>query len=140
MEKIKYKVYNPEEIMPFGGGMYESRLLLDNLMAGEKAININHGTVSPGGHTGTPGTIGAAHEKAEIYFGVSGKADVYMDGEPVLMKQGTVIYIPGGTHHYIVNRSKTKPFVLLTLWPDEADNETHAARVQAWGTSFRRVK
>ena len=43
------KIYNPEDIKPFGGGDYESRLLLDNLMAGEKAVNVNHGTVCPGG-------------------------------------------------------------------------------------------
>lgn len=133
------KIYNPEDIKPYGGGDYESRLLLDNLMAGEKAVNVNHGTVRPGGGTGKVGDLGPAHEKAEIYFGVSGEADVYLDQKPHLMKQGTLIYIPGGCHHFIVNRSKTEPFVLLTIWPDEKDNETHEARVKAWGTSYKRA-
>jgi mannose-6-phosphate isomerase-like protein (cupin superfamily) len=139
IREMKYKVYNPEDIKPFCSGEYESRLLLDNDMAGEKAVNINHGTVAPGGGTGKVGDLGGVHAKAEIYFGVSGEADVYLDKEPVLMKQGTLVYIPGGTHHFIVNRSKTEPFVLITIWPDEEDNEMCAVRKKAWGTSYRRV-
>ena len=109
-------------------------------MAGENAVNVNHGTVEPGGGTGKVGDLGAAHHtKAEIYFGVSGEADVYLDREPVLMKQGTLIYIPGGTHHFIVNRSQTEPFVLITIWSDENDNEMCAIRKKAWGTSCKRV-
>lgn len=130
------KVYNACEIQNFGEGNYESRLLLDSKMAGEKAVNVNHGTVAPGGHTGSyvDGKLtGAAHEKAEIYFGVSGEADVYLNDKPSVMKQGTLIYIPGGTPHYIVNKSKTEKCVLLTIWPDEKDNEAHEARISAWG-------
>lgn len=133
------QVYRPEDIKPFGDGAYESRLLLDCSMAGEKCVNVNHGTVAPGKGTGKPGDPGCAHEKAEIYFGVSGEADVYLNGEPVLMRQGDLIYIPGGTAHFIVNRSQTKPFVLLTIWGDEADNETHAARMKAWGKTYARA-
>ena len=106
------KIYNPEDIKPFGGGDYESRLLLDNLMAGEKAVNVNHGTVCPGGGTGKVGDKGGVHEKGEVYFGVSGEADVYLDGVPYLMKQGTLIYIPGGCYHFIVNRSKTESYAI----------------------------
>lgn len=100
------KIYNPEDIKPFGSGDYESRLLLDNLMAGEKAVNVNHGTVCPGGGTGKVGDKGGVHEKGEVYFGVSGEADVYLDGVPYLMKQGTLIYIPGGCYHFIVNTAR----------------------------------
>ena len=136
---MESKIYNPEDIKPFGGGDYESRLLLDNLIAGEKAVNVNHGTVCPGGGTGKVGDKGGVHEKGEVYFGVSGEADVYLDGVPYLMKQGTLIYIPGGCYHFIVNRSKTEPFVLLTIWGDEKDNDTHEARIKEWGTSYKRV-
>ncbi len=135
----RYKVYRPEDIKPFGDGAYESRLLLDNAMAGEKCVNVNHGTVAPGCGTGKPGERGGVHEKGEVYFGVSGEADVYLDGEPVLMKQGTLIYIPGGVGHFIVNRSQTEPFVLITIWGDEADNDTHAARIKTWGKSYRKT-
>lgn len=135
----RYEVYCPEDIKPFGDGAYESRLLLDCSMAGEKCVNVNHGTVAPGKGTGEPGDVGGVHEKGEIYFGVSGEADVYLDGKPVLMKQGTLIYIPGGVGHFIVNRSQTEPFVLLTIWSDEADNDTHSARVKAWGRSYMRA-
>lgn len=136
---MDYKIYHAEDIAPFGEGDYQSRLLLDHAMAGEKAVNINHGTVASGGRTAAAGSIGASHERAEVYFGVSGKANVYLNGKPVVMKPGTLIYIPGGTYHYIVNRSKRTPFTLLTIWADEADNETHAARLKAWGTSYRTV-
>ena len=132
----EYKVYNPDEIKPFGSGAYESRLLLDSFMAGEKCVNVNHGTVAPGSGTGKPGDKGEAHEKSEIYFGVSGEADVYLDGHPIMMKQGTLIFIPGGVCHFIVNRSRSEPFVLLTLWGDEKDNTMHAARIKAWGKSY----
>jgi mannose-6-phosphate isomerase-like protein (cupin superfamily) len=135
----KYKVFRPEEIKPFVMGDYQSRVLLDNFMAGEKCVNVNHGVFAPGGSNGKPGEKGAAHEKAEVYFGVSGEADVYLDGEPTYITQGTLIYIPGGVGHFVVNRSQTEPFVLITIWGDEKDNETHAERVKAWGTSYIRA-
>jgi len=141
----QYKVFRPEDIKPFGEGNYQSRLLLDSLMAGEKCVNVNHGTFAPGAGimTGNPVAAqdgpGTAHEKAEIYFGVYGEADVYIEGDPVYMTRGTLIYIPGGFRHYVVNRSLTERFELLTIWADEKDNDMHAARVEAWGTSYKRA-
>ena len=143
--KKQHKVFRPEEIKPFGDDNYQSRLLLDSFMAGEKCVNVNHGTFAPGAGVipGSPGappeSYGAAHEKAEIYFGVYGEADVYIEGEPVFMERGTLIYIPGGVRHCVVNRSPTERFELLTIWPDEKDNDMHAARVKAWGTSYIRA-
>lgn len=143
MAKLPYLVINPEDIKNFGEGNYESRLLLDSYMAGEPCVNVNHGTVAAGGHTGSfneEGKLyGPAHEKSEIYFGVTGSATVYLDGNPVQMKNGTLVYIPAGTEHYIVNNSKTEKFTLLTMWPDERDNEAWVARLKAWGTTYKRA-
>ena len=139
---MSYKyVWNADEVKNFGEGNYESRLLLDSKMAGEPCINVNHGTVAPGGRTGEiiDGKLdGPGHAKAEIYFGVSGEADCYLNGEKVLMKQGTLIYIPAGVHHYLINRSQTEPFCLLTMWPDERDNDPWVARKEAWGEGYEK--
>ena len=140
---MEYKVYYPENIKVFGGGVYESRLLLDSYMAGEPCVNVNHGTVAPGCTTGSAredGTLyGPAHEKAEIYLGLSGSATCYLNGEPHQITCGTLIYIPGGTEHYLVNNSKTEKFCLVTIWPDEKDNETWVARKEAWGKTYKTV-
>ena len=142
--KLPWKVYNVDEIKNFGSGNYESRLLLDSYMGGEPCVNVNHGTVAAGGHTGSfredgKTLFGPAHEKAEVYLGMSGSATCYLDGTPVQMKHGTLIYIPGGTEHYLVNNSKTEPFTLVTIWPDEKDNEAWVARKKAWGTTYKRA-
>ena len=138
----KHYVWHADEVKNFGEGAYESRLLLDSKMAGEPCINVNHGTVAPGAHTGDYGPDGKldgpAHEKSEIYFCVSGRAIVYLDGEPEEMHQGSLIYIPAGTHHCIENLSKTEKFVLLTMWPDERDNEAWVARKEAWGEGYEK--
>ncbi len=142
---MKHYIWHADEVLPFVDKDYQSRLLLDSKMAGEPCINVNHGTVAPGGHTGDPDENGKLngdpHKKPEIYFCVSGEADVYLDDEPEIMRQGTLIYIPAGVHHYIVNRSQTEPFVLLPMWPDEQDNEAWHKRKKAWGEGYetRRV-
>jgi len=141
---MQYKVFNPEEIKNYGSGNYESRLLLDSYMAGEKCVNVNHGTVAAGGHTGSfmedgKTLHGPAHEEAEIYLGMSGSATCYLNQEPVQMKNGTLIYIPAGTDHYLVNNSKTEPFCLVTIWPDEHQNDCWEARLRDWGKTYKRA-
>ncbi len=137
------KVFNPEDIKNYGSGNYESRLLLDSYMAGEPCVNVNHGTVAAGGHTGSynaEGKLeGAAHPKAEVYLGLSGESTVYLEDTPVIMKNGTLIYIPGGTKHYIVNNSQTEPATLVTIWPDEKDNDCWEARLRDWGKTYKRA-
>ena len=141
---MEYKVFYPENIKVYGGGDYESRLLLDSYMAGESCVNVNHGTVAAGGHTGSfkedgKTLYGPAHHKAEIYLGLSGSATCYLNDHPVQMKCGTLIYIPGGTEHYLVNNSKTEKFCLVTIWPDEQDNDCWVARKKDWGKPYKTV-
>lgn len=49
----KHLIWHADEILNYGVGNFESRLLLDSKMAGEPCINVNHVTVKPG--------IGTAH-------------------------------------------------------------------------------
>ena len=48
---------------------YSSKLLMDDFVAGTKAININEGTLKGGASTKS-----AVHEKDEIYYAVRGEA------------------------------------------------------------------
>lgn len=138
----RHYIWNPDEIAFFGDENYQSRLMLDSKMAGEPCINVNHGTVPPTKSTalyddnGRP--YGLAHEKAEIYMCLAGEAEVYLDNEMELMRQGTLVYIPAGVEHYLINRSTTTPFQLLTFWPDEKDNEAWHDRKNAWGEDYYR--
>ncbi|GEM_PF-695411 len=138
----KHYIWHADEVAGFGCPNYESRLLLDSKMAGEPCINVNHGTVPPGKNTAdideTGRAFGMAHEKAEIYICLDGQADLYLNGEKEVMRQGTLCYIPAGTEHFLVNRSKTETFQLLTLWPDEKDNEAWFDRKNAWGEDYYR--
>lgn len=63
---MDYKIFNAENIGPFCNGDYQSRLLLDHAIAAEKAVNINDGTVVPGGRTAAAGSTGASYKKASL--------------------------------------------------------------------------
>jgi len=140
----KHYIWRAEEILNYGDPNYESRLLLDSKMAGEPCVNVNHGTLPPKMHTGEVDKngrlYGPAHAKAEIYFGVSGEADLFLNGEKEIIRQGTLVYIPAGTEHYLVNRSETEKFCLLTMWPDEKDNEVWHKRIADWGEGYEKRK
>lgn len=129
------KIINSWEVKPFiVDETYASRMLLDDVVAGAKTININEGTLKGGQRTG-----GGVHAKDEIYYVVSGEATIYLDQEPRAIKAGSVIFIPGGVHHYLVNRSTTEDFVILTFWLNAEDNEVYNVRVKAWGKSFKTI-
>ncbi len=129
------KIINSWEVKPFVvDATYSSRMLLDDVVAGAKTININEGVLKGGQRTG-----GGSHEKDEIYYVVSGKATIYLDQEPGDIQAGSLVFIPGGVHHYLVNQSATEDFVILTFWQNAADNEVYNVRVQAWGKSFKTI-
>lgn len=133
--KKKGKVINPTEVKAFVcDKTYSSKLILDDEVAGESAININEGTLAPG-----CSTAGAVHEKAEIYITMKGEALLHMGDESFDLKPGIVGFIPGGVFHSLENRSKTDEFVLLTLWLDAKDNEVYHQRIKAWGKSFKTI-
>ena len=131
----KGRIIDPSRVKPFVcDDMYSSKLLMDDFVAGTKAININEGTLKGGGKTG-----GGVHEDNEIYYAVKGEAVLHLDDDEYDLKPGTVVFIPGGVNHSLDNKSETEEFVLLTLWEDANSNGMHHARLKAWGTSFKTI-
>jgi mannose-6-phosphate isomerase-like protein (cupin superfamily) len=129
----KGKVIHAADVMPFVcDSTYSSRMLLDDDVAGEKTININEGTLKGGSRTG-----GGVHEKSEVYYIVRGEAELHLDDDSYDVGPGSVGFIPGGVFHYLVNKSETEDFVLLTFWQDALDNEVYNIRKKVWGKSFR---
>lgn len=136
MGKGKGKVINSWEVKPFVcAESYSSKMLLDDVVAGGKAIHINEGTLK-GGHNTLPGGV---HEATELYYAVKGEAVLILEGERIDIKPGSLVYIPAGCHHALENKSETEDFVLLTLWEDTKHNEVYHARMKAWGKSFKTI-
>jgi mannose-6-phosphate isomerase-like protein (cupin superfamily) len=113
---------------------YSSKMLLDDVVAGTKTININEGTLK-GGHR----TYGGVHDKNEIYYIVNGEAVLHLDEDVYNIKPGSVAFIPAGVFHYIDNKSKTEDFVILTFWENANDNEVYNVRLKEWGKSFKTI-
>lgn len=134
----KWKLVNSENVVPYVcGPEYSSRMLTGDEMAGGPVININEGTLQP--HTRLGGGV---HEKTEIYYVAKCKPGccyVYLDHEPLLVKDGDFIVIPGGVHHYIDNTASDEEFKVITFWPHQEENELFFTRFNAWGTSVRNL-
>jgi len=130
------RVIHAKEVKPYmtPGSLYESRMILDDCVAGEPTVNINHGTIKPHESAG-----GGSHEKTEIYFVVSGEGTLYLDGEPHGVCQGSLAVIPGGCVHSIENTSNFSDLVILTVWPNAEDNEMYGVRLKDWGKSFKTI-
>jgi mannose-6-phosphate isomerase-like protein (cupin superfamily) len=139
MAKAKWKLVNSENVAPFGGGDYQSRMLTGNEMAGQEVININEGTLKAGGTTNNESGRGGVHELTEIYYIIEGDGDIVLDGVHIPAKAGDVYVIPGGTCHWIDNSKSTKPFRILTFWERQEQNEVYHTRLKAWGTSVKNI-
>ena len=135
MSAIK-RIIHAKEVKPFvtKGSTYESRMMLDDTVANEPTVNINHGTIKPLDTAG-----GGSHEKTEIYFVVSGEGVLYLDDESHEVSQGSLAVIPGGCVHSIKNTSGTADLVILTIWPNAEDNEMYGIRKKEWGKSFKTI-
>lgn len=134
-EKKKGVVINSWEVKPLVmDETYSSKMIMDSVVAGGEAIQVNEGTLTAGCRTG-----GGVHEHAEIYYVVKGEAVLHLDDDEYNVKPGTIAYIPGGVYHWLDNKSQTEEFVLLTLWPKAEYNEVYAIRVQKWGKSFKTI-
>ncbi len=131
----KGKIIHSREVKPFVcDPSYSSKMLLDDLVAGTEAINVNEGTLKGGGKTG-----GATHDENEIYYVVRGEAVLHLDNETFPVEPGCLVFIPAGVFHSLENKSETEDFVLLTLWQHARSNEVWHARMKAWGKSFKTV-
>ncbi len=132
----KGKVIYPHEVKPFVlDHRYSQKMLTDDIVAGEKAININEGTLAPGCDLLPGGT----HEKAEIYVAMKGEAVLHLGTEKYDLHPGSVVFIPAGVVHALVNKSDTEEFVLLTIWENAEDNGIYPLRMKAWGKSFKTI-
>ena len=131
----KWVKVNSDELVEYKcGEVYSSKLLTGDEMAGHHVVNINEGTLAPFSRT-----AGAAHEDTEIYYmvDVAEGSKVVLDDEPIPVKNGDIIIIPGGTFHWIDNLNCDKPFVLFTVWPDETQNNVYHKRMKDWGKSMK---
>ena len=130
------KIVYTDIVKPFVcSAEYTSKMLLDDVVAGEKSIHINEGTLKGGGTT----LPGAAHAAAEIYYVVKGEAALTLDDIKYDVRPGSVIFIPAGCNHALENKSLTDDFVLLTIWENTEHNEVYHERVKAWGKSFKTI-
>jgi mannose-6-phosphate isomerase-like protein (cupin superfamily) len=43
------------------------------------------------------------HEADEIYYVVTGRGEVHLDGVDHAIEAGSVVFVPGGTHHFVRN-------------------------------------
>jgi Mannose-6-phosphate isomerase len=129
------KVINSWEVKPYlCGNTYESRMILDNIVAGELTVQINEGTVKGGCTVG-----GGSHHDSEIYYAVKGEAILRLDDKTYDIKQGSLVFIPGGVVHSVENKSRTEDFVLLTIWMDANQNDMYVLRMKEWGKSFKTI-
>ena len=141
MDKKPWKLVNAENVVGYVDGDYTSKMPTGDEMSGMPVININEGTLAPGGTTGGPDLTGAAHDETEIYYIIDCAPETYtvLDGEPLETKPGDVIVIPPHTMHWIDNRKGKKPYRIFTFWPKQEQNGMFFVREEAWGTSVRNV-
>ena len=133
----KWVKVNSDELVEYRSGeTYSSKLLTGDEMAGHHVVNINEGTLAPFSRT-----AGAAHEDTEIYYmvDVAEGSKVVLDDEPIPVKNGDIIIIPGGVFHWIDNTKCDKPFKLFTFWPRQEQNEVFFIRKEKWGTSVKNL-
>lgn len=129
------KLINSWEVKPFSlDDFYDSRMLLDNIIAEAETVQINEGTLKGGGKTG-----GGVHQDNEIYYVVKGDAILTLGDKTCDVKQGSLVFIPGGVFHALENKSQTEDFVLLTFWMDAKQNDMYELRMKAWGKSFKTI-
>ena len=139
-------VLRADDIRPFmipAEPGYRSQHILGSETAGTHDLLLNRGTVQAG-----YGLTGGNHpDNDEIYYIVSGHAEVDLDGDPntgvgcltYRMEPGMVVFMPAGTFHRLRNDSDAD-LVILAVWPQEAKpgaNGIHDERLKEWGTGFR---
>ena len=134
-DKPKGVVIHSKDVKPLVlDETYSSKMILDSVVAGGPATQMNEGTLAPG-----CSTAGGVHEKPEIYYIVKGEAVLHLDDDTYDVAPGSLAYIPGGVFHWLENKSKTEAFVLLTLWEKAEYNEVYNLRLQNWGKSFKTI-
>lgn len=109
-------------------------MILDDIVAGTKTVQINEGTLKGGYDTG-----GGVHGDDEIYYVVKGEGILTLGDKKYEVRQGSLVFIPSGVFHVVENKSKTEDFVLITVWMDASKNEMYELRMKTWGKSFKTI-
>ena len=73
------------------------------------------------------------HELDQFIRIEKGEGKAILDGKEFLLKDGSVVMIPKGTRHTIVNMSATGPLKLYTLYapPEHPDKTVHKTKADA---------
>lgn len=73
------------------------------------------------------------HELDQFIRVEKGEGKSVLDGEESMLGDGSVVIIPAGTRHNIVNRSGTEALKLYTLYapPNHAPGTIHATKAEA---------
>ncbi|MBI3634030.1 MAG: cupin domain-containing protein [Candidatus Yonathbacteria bacterium] len=74
------------------------------------------------------------HNTVDQFFRFeSGEGKVVVDGEEQAISDGSVVIIPAGTNHNIINTSTEKPLKLYTLYspPNHQDGTIHKTKEEA---------
>ncbi len=129
------------DVVPFSppefAKQFSSKMLLDKSNSGSDQLHVNHFTLE-GGCSTTCGVHKPPFD--EIYYVLSGKATLELDGVAHDIEKDTLAFIPGGTSHSLKNKSETEDLVILTIWPKQPEpgvNVLYDMRKEAWGRTFR---
>lgn len=74
------------------------------------------------------------HPKVDQFFRIEqGEAEFVLDGQEHLVRDGDAIVVPAGTHHNVINASKTTPLKLYTIYspPNHPDGTVHKTKAEA---------
>lgn len=121
--------------------IYSSTMLMGEDIVGEPAINLNQGVLKP--YSRLPGN---RHNGAEVYYVVecgegaevvTGTCEEGDEETHYKVKARDIIFIPAGVYHWINNKNCDAPFIVMTIWPKQEQNDVYYARKDAWGTSCR---
>ncbi|MDO8685127.1 MAG: cupin domain-containing protein [Clostridiales bacterium] len=139
----KGTIIKVSEVAPFTlpgeEGKYSSRMLIDRTNSDSERLQINHFTLHPG-----CSTSGGIHKVPydEVYYVLSGKAVLHMDGKDYDIESDDIVFIPGGTFHSLDNKSNNEDFVILAVWPlhpEKGVNEIYDMRIATWGKSYKTI-
>lgn len=74
-----------------------------------------------------------AHDLDQFIRIEKGDGKAILGGEEYILQDGSVVIVPKGVHHNIINTSSTNPMKLYTLYspPNHAEGTTHKTKAEA---------
>jgi mannose-6-phosphate isomerase-like protein (cupin superfamily) len=138
--KLVFRVQDVEGFsLPGAEESFVSRLLIDAENVGSHSFVINHFTLKHDKYTDPGGSHPVPFDEA--YYVLRGTGRLFLGDPPEEfdLVPGTVVFIPGGTAHSVVNTG-TDDLELLTVMAGplkEGVNPVYDARREAWGTTFK---